>query len=215
MTDAQLYAHAKTVIPGGTGLLSKRPEMFAPEVFPAYFKAAEKCRITTVDGRELIDFGLCGIAACLLGYNDEDVTQAVIKTIADGNFSTLNPPEEVELADTSPFFSGRRSKKSSAPQNQFLQRRKNSEALARQAGNQNRHRIESEPSEGGADSVPSFLFYEPFSKACHIEFHKQPLWLAYHLMKPAKNSTCVKRRICFRTGAVGDPDQHGWSRAMP
>jgi len=99
MTDAQLYAHAKTVIPGGTGLLSKRPEMFAPEVFPAYFKAAEKCRITTVDGRELIDFGLCGIAACLLGYNDEDVTQAVIKTIADGNFSTLNPPEEVELAD--------------------------------------------------------------------------------------------------------------------
>ena len=54
MTDAQLYAHAKTVIPGGTGLLSKRPEMFAPEVFPAYFKAAEKCRITTVDGRGLM-----------------------------------------------------------------------------------------------------------------------------------------------------------------
>lgn len=99
MTDAQLYAHAKTVIPGGTGLLSKRPEMFAPEVFPAYFKAAKGCRVTTVDDRELIDFGLCGIAACLLGYNDEDVTEAVIKTITDGNFSTLNPPEEVELAD--------------------------------------------------------------------------------------------------------------------
>lgn len=27
----ELYEHAKTVIPGGTQLLSKRPEMFLPE----------------------------------------------------------------------------------------------------------------------------------------------------------------------------------------
>lgn len=99
MNDAQLYAHAKQVIPGGTGLLSKRPEMFAPELFPAYFKAAKGCKVTTIDDREFTDFGLCGIAACLLGYNDDDVTEAVIKVIRDGNFSTLNPPEEVELAD--------------------------------------------------------------------------------------------------------------------
>ena len=99
MNDAQLYQHAKTVIPGGTGLLSKRPEMLAPEVFPAYFKSASGCRITTIDGREFTDFTSCGIGACLLGFNDEDVSRAVIKTVVDGSFSTLNPPEEVELAD--------------------------------------------------------------------------------------------------------------------
>ena len=94
-----MYAHAKDVIPGGTGLLSKRPEMFAPELFPAYFKTAKGYKVTTIDDREFTDFGLCGIAACLLGYNDDDVAEAVIKVIRDGNFSTLNPPEEVALAD--------------------------------------------------------------------------------------------------------------------
>lgn len=99
MNDQALYRHAKTVIPGGTGLLSKRPEMLAPELFPAYFKSAKGCRITTIDDREYIDFTTCGIGACLLGFNDGDVTQAVVKTAMDGSFSTLNPPEEVELAD--------------------------------------------------------------------------------------------------------------------
>ncbi len=99
MNDQELYSHAKTVIPGGTGLLSKRPEMFAPELFPAYFKSAKGCRITGIDDREYLDFSTCGIGACLLGFNDDDVSQAVIKTIMDGSFSTLNPPEEVELAD--------------------------------------------------------------------------------------------------------------------
>ena len=30
-----LYRHAKTLIPGGTQLLSKRPEQFAPDQWPA------------------------------------------------------------------------------------------------------------------------------------------------------------------------------------
>ena len=29
-----LYGRARTLIPGGTQLLSKRPEMFAPDVWP-------------------------------------------------------------------------------------------------------------------------------------------------------------------------------------
>lgn len=99
MNDQQLYSYAKTIIPGGTGLLSKRPEMFAPDVFPAYFKQAKGCRLTTVDDQEFIDFTTCGIGACLLGFNDDDVSNAVIKTVQAGSFSTLNPPEEVELAE--------------------------------------------------------------------------------------------------------------------
>ena len=36
-----LYRRAKTLIPGGTQLLSKRPEMFLPEYWPAYFRKAK------------------------------------------------------------------------------------------------------------------------------------------------------------------------------
>ena len=35
-----LYTHAKQRIPGGVQLLSKRPEMFAPDVWPAYAASA-------------------------------------------------------------------------------------------------------------------------------------------------------------------------------
>jgi hypothetical protein len=34
------YAAAKRLIPGGTQLLSKRPEMFAPGSWPAYYETA-------------------------------------------------------------------------------------------------------------------------------------------------------------------------------
>ena len=39
-----------------------------------------------------------GIGACLLGYNDPDVTDAVIAGVKAGSMCTLNSPEEVELA---------------------------------------------------------------------------------------------------------------------
>ena len=38
------YARAKQLIPGGTQLLSKRPEMFAPGLWPAYAREARGCR---------------------------------------------------------------------------------------------------------------------------------------------------------------------------
>ena len=40
-----------------------------------------------------------GIGACLLGFADPDVTKAVVDRVENGCMSTLNPPEEVELAD--------------------------------------------------------------------------------------------------------------------
>ena len=40
-TGQELYRRAKTRIPGGTQLLSKRPEMFLPENWPAYYSRAK------------------------------------------------------------------------------------------------------------------------------------------------------------------------------
>ena len=44
-TGQQFYKKAKKLIPGGTQLLSKRPEMFAPDVWPAYYSKAKGCKV--------------------------------------------------------------------------------------------------------------------------------------------------------------------------
>ena len=93
-----LYSHAKTMIPGGTQLLSKRPEMFAPNQWPAYFSKAKGCEVWDLDNKHYYDFSCSAIASCILGFADPDVTDAVSKRISDGSMCTLNPPEEVELA---------------------------------------------------------------------------------------------------------------------
>ncbi|MFH1920959.1 MAG: aminotransferase class III-fold pyridoxal phosphate-dependent enzyme, partial [Planctomycetota bacterium] len=93
-----LYRLARSLIPGGTQLLSKRPEMFAPEQWPGYYREAKGCEVVDLDGRRYTDMSIMGIGACLLGYNDPDVTAAVIRRVQAGSMSTLNNPEEVELA---------------------------------------------------------------------------------------------------------------------
>ena len=45
----QLYEKAKKLIPGGTQLLSKRPEMHLPELSTAYYKTAKGCYVTDLD----------------------------------------------------------------------------------------------------------------------------------------------------------------------
>ncbi len=100
MSKAQeLYTHAKKRIPGGTQLLSKRPEQFAPDQWPSYFTKAKGCEVWDVDGNHYYDMTSNGIGSCLLGFADPDVTKAVVNRIKNGCMSTLNPPEEVELAD--------------------------------------------------------------------------------------------------------------------
>jgi len=95
----ELWRRAKRVIPGGNMLLSKRSEMFLPDQWPAYFSRAKGCRIWDLDGRELIDMSIMGIGTNLLGYGHPEVDAAVAATLAAGNMSTLNCPEEVWLAE--------------------------------------------------------------------------------------------------------------------
>ena len=94
-----LYNRAKTLIPGGTQLLSKRPEMFAPDVWPAYYSKAKGCRVWDLDGREFIDMSIMAVGACILGYADDEVDDAVVQALRSGVNSSLNCPEEVALAE--------------------------------------------------------------------------------------------------------------------
>jgi glutamate-1-semialdehyde 2,1-aminomutase len=94
-----LYKKAKTLIPGGTMLLSKRPEMFLPDNWPSYFSKAKGCKIWDLDDQELIDMTIMGIGTNTLGYGHDEVDNAVLDTVRKGNMSTLSCPEEVYLAE--------------------------------------------------------------------------------------------------------------------
>ncbi len=93
-----LYRKARTLIPGGTQLLSKRPERFLPELWPAYYSKAQGASVWGLDGRAYLDMSLLGVGACVLGYADPDVDAAVTQAVRNGSMCTLNCPEEVELA---------------------------------------------------------------------------------------------------------------------
>ncbi len=100
MNDQEYYDYAKTLIPGGTQLLSKRPELQAPGLWPAYFTEAKGCVVTDTDCRHYRDFSFMGLGSCVLGYGVPAIDQAVVSRIRQGAMSTLNPPEEVALAET-------------------------------------------------------------------------------------------------------------------
>ena len=95
---AELWNKAKKIISGGGQLLSKRAEMFLPGLWPAYFKKAKGIEIWDLDGKHYYDFSIMSVGSCTLGYADLDVNRAVKKVIDEGSISSLNPPEEVELA---------------------------------------------------------------------------------------------------------------------
>ncbi|MCE7917766.1 MAG: aminotransferase class III-fold pyridoxal phosphate-dependent enzyme, partial [Nitrosomonas sp. PRO5] len=92
----QLWQEARSVISGGTGLLSKRAEMFHRE-WPSYFSKASGCTVWDLEGQRYLDFA-GGIGAVLLGYADEDVNKAVNRRIDAGTYCSLASPDEVTLA---------------------------------------------------------------------------------------------------------------------
>ena len=94
-----MQERARARIPGMTQLLSKRPDMFAPGVWPGYYSKARGAEVWDLDGNKYLDMSISGIGANVLGYADPDVDAAVRAAIEAGSSSSLNCPEEVELAD--------------------------------------------------------------------------------------------------------------------
>ena len=93
------YQRAKELIPGGTQLLSKRPELFAPGHWPAYYEQAIGCEVIDTAGRRFVDMTSNGILACILGFSDPDVNAAVIRRVHLGSMATQQTHDEVELAE--------------------------------------------------------------------------------------------------------------------
>jgi len=95
----ELYLKAKRLMPGGTQLLSKRPEMYLPDRWPAYYQSARGCWVKDLDGRGYLDMSTNGIGSAILGAADPVVNSKVAEAVRRGSMSSLNAPEEVELAE--------------------------------------------------------------------------------------------------------------------
>ena len=95
----KLWKRAKAIIPGGNHLLSKRPEQFAPELWPAYYSKAKGYEIWDLENKKYKDLSMMGVGTNILGYSNSEVDKAVIDNIKKGNMSSLNSPEEVHLAE--------------------------------------------------------------------------------------------------------------------
>lgn len=98
-TGQELYKKARALIPGGTQLLSKRPERFLPDQWPAYYSKSQGASIWDLDGIKYLDMASSGIGSCVLGYADPDVDRAAIEAIKNGSMSFLNSPTDVELGN--------------------------------------------------------------------------------------------------------------------
>ena len=93
------WSRANEVIPGGTMLFSKNPDLHLPKLWPAYFSKAKGCNIWDLEGKKYIDLHLMGVGTNTLGYCHKNVDSKVIKSISKGNMSSLNSVEEIELSE--------------------------------------------------------------------------------------------------------------------
>ena len=98
-SGTKLWDQAQKIIPGGNQLLSKRVERFLPGQWPAYYNRAKGCEVWDLDGNHYYDFAQMGVGACILGYADPFVNQAVTKAVDLGSMCSLNCSEEVDLAE--------------------------------------------------------------------------------------------------------------------
>ncbi len=98
--NKKLQNYANNLIPGLSGLLGKRPEMYLPGgSWPTYYSKAKGINIWDLKGNKYLDFTMVGVGSCVLGYSDKDIDRVAKTVISQGPLTTLNPPEEILLAE--------------------------------------------------------------------------------------------------------------------
>ena len=93
-----VWSEAKKIMPPGSMLLSKNPDMFLKEKSPAYFNKAKGCYIWGLDNQRYIDFCYMGVGTNVLGYANQKVDNKVKNMIDNGTCSSLNSKEDLDLA---------------------------------------------------------------------------------------------------------------------
>ena len=98
-TGQKFWKRAKTVIPGGTMLFSKNPDLFLPGKWPAYFSKSKGCKLWDLDNNVYDDVAYMGNGTNILGYSHPQIERKINEIIKKGTMSTLNSIEEILLAE--------------------------------------------------------------------------------------------------------------------
>ena len=98
-TGQKFWKRAQTVIPGGTMLFSKNPDLFLPGKWPAYFSKSKGCKLWDLNNNVYDDVAFMGVGTNTLGYCHPNIEKKVIKVLKKGTMSTLNSIEEILLAE--------------------------------------------------------------------------------------------------------------------
>ena len=91
-TGQKLYSSAKKIILGGNMLLSKRPEITLPDLWPTYYSKAKGIFVWDLDNNRYMDM-ICFVGQNILGYADKTLDNYVLKNAAKSNMTSLNCPE--------------------------------------------------------------------------------------------------------------------------
>ena len=98
-TGQKTWKRAKQIIPGGSMLFSKNPDLFLPGKWPSYFEKSKGCKIWDLENNYFNDLSFMGVGTNTLGYAHPYVEKKVIETIKKGSMTTLNSTEEIKLAE--------------------------------------------------------------------------------------------------------------------
>ena len=98
MKSKYYWDRATKIIPGGNGLLSKRPNRFLPDGWPTYFSKAKGINIWDLESKKYTDFSQMGVGTAILGYANSEIDNKVSKYLKKGVNTTLNSLEEFLLA---------------------------------------------------------------------------------------------------------------------
>ena len=91
------WSNSLKYIPGGNGLISKRPSRYCDD-WPTFFSKAKGIDVYDLDGKRYIDAAQMGMGSSILGYAFSPIDEEVVKHINLGINTTLNCPEEFLLA---------------------------------------------------------------------------------------------------------------------
>jgi glutamate-1-semialdehyde 2,1-aminomutase len=93
----ELWTEAENLIPGGSQLVSRRPQMFAFGVTPIFAERAKGAYFWDVDGNRYLDMTMA-VGAVLLGYCDSDIEKAVDEQQRKSTIFSILHPIEIEMA---------------------------------------------------------------------------------------------------------------------
>lgn len=96
--DIEIKQRADRAIAHGALTNSKRPESFVRGVYPTHLVRGQGCMVWDTKGRKYIDF-LAGLGSSILGYANEEVTQAVCEQARRGATLSLGTDLEVQAAE--------------------------------------------------------------------------------------------------------------------